>query len=140
MSRYIFGNPDLETKKNAIEYLRHYLWDKSDWRYRHTINHNEVNSIIFSFNGELLAELVVECTEDPTDEDLDKWPKTRKVYIIREIRIFRKKTIRASNVGLTNMQFGKKVSDNQYERIIKKVAGFKAIISSTIPISFSPVI
>ena len=131
MNRYIFGNPDLETRNFAIKYLGYYLWNTNDWRYRHTVNHQEVDSIIFSFKGELIAELVVESSEDPNADDIDKWPKTRKVFIIKEIRLFRKARVRASDVGLTNYQFGKNVSDKIYDKIIKKVGGFKAIISST---------
>ena len=129
--RFIFGNTKtaFETKTDAIEYLRLGLQNENHWRYRHSVARNDAESIIFSYEGELLAELVVEDTVNPTADDLRDWDIAKKVYLIREIRMFRDNTVKAADVGLINIQFGKDVSDGIYNIIINAVGGFGEIIS-----------
>lgn len=127
MDRHVFGHPAFESKEDALEYLRTGLRDDNGMRYRHNLCRNEVDSIIFSYEGELLGELVVENAVAPSNEDKENWPPTKKVYIIREIRIFRDGPVRAADFGLTGLQFGKRITDSMYTRILKAANGFDVV-------------
>ena len=126
--RYIFGNPAFGTKNEAMEYLREELRDENAGRYRHSNAIDDVDSIIFAFDGKLLAELVVESVEDWTKQDRELWPPTRKAYQIKEVRIFRNRTVKARDVGLTQYRFGKQVSNRIYKKLIDEVGGIEQTI------------
>lgn len=126
---YVYGHSsssdltEFATKDAALAYLRHGLgWQ--GFRYR-TTRRNHANSIIFSFNGELLAELVVSHEEQPTDHDLQDYQKAKKVYVISEVRLFRNTTFRVKDFGLKPSQFGVRVPEDVYAQIIEKVEGFE---------------
>src|SRR5258706_12855421 len=98
MNRFIFGHSPsatrnkFKTKDQAVAYLRRGLPQQENFRYGTTYNIHQVDSIIFSFDGELLAELVVANDETPTAQDKRYYSKTRNVYLISEIRIFSDRT------------------------------------------------
>ncbi|MBA3946278.1 MAG: hypothetical protein H0X37_17150 [Herpetosiphonaceae bacterium] len=132
---YIFGhspssNPgEFATKAHALDYLRHELPQTNHFRYRMTININNLNSILFAFDGVLLAELVSQDKFKPSPEDVKEYPKARATYLIDEIRIFQDKNLRASDMGLTRYQFGREVPQDVYERILEKV-GVEEVITN----------
>jgi len=132
--KYIFGHrpsmdpTEFSTLDRALNYLRNELPNQEAFRYRTTYNLRQVDSIIFSFDGELLAELVVGGETSPTDQDEKDYSKARKVYLIDEVRIFRERTRRAADFGLTPSQFGTKVPEEAYAQLIEKVGGFEQII------------
>ena len=130
--KWIFGHSssddrsEFKTKEQALAYLRNGL-PQQDFRYLTTYARQQVDSIIFSFAGELLAELVVENEERPTPQDKQHYRKTKKVYRIREIRIFKNDTRRGSEFGLSRIHYGLQVSDTIYKQIIKNVGGYEKI-------------
>ena len=130
--KYIFGHrpsPDrteFSSNDRALNYLRNTLPNEQSFRYRTTYT-QEADSIIFSFGGELLAELVVQATEKPSDQDIQEYGKARKVYRISKIRIFRDRTLRAGNFGLKHSQHGTQVPENIYAQIVAR-AGIERII------------
>ncbi len=131
--RYIFGHGpsthrhEFATPAAAISYLHHELPDQRAFRYRTTYTQRDVDSIIFSFRGLLLAELVVGDVQRPQPDDLAAYAKTKTVYLIDEIRHFADQTLRASAFGLINYQFGKVVSDDVYADILTRTGGFSEI-------------
>ncbi len=131
--RYIFGHgrsfqrDEFANKHSAINYLLHELPDERAFRYRTTYAQRDVDAILFSFRGELLAELVVADVQSPQPEDITAYAKTKTVYLIDEIRLFANPTLRAADFGLTNYQYGKVVADAVYEQIIASTGGFSQI-------------
>jgi hypothetical protein len=130
--KYIFGHSiskepgEFENAAAALEYFRSWLPTSGNFRYRTTYTVRDVQSIILSFNGNLLAELAVASVTDPTDKDRTEYRKTRKVYHISEIRIFADQNVKASDVGLTGIQFGNRaVSSEVYRQILDRVGGFE---------------
>lgn len=132
--RYIFGHrsdpDDIETKEDALHYLSKGLPEEERFRYRSTYNVKQLDSIIFSFDGELLGELVVGDVLAPTDEDTQLFNKTRAVYLIDEIRLFRVNTFRTSDFDLVHSQYGTKVPDDVYAEILRRVGGFEQVIKN----------
>ncbi len=132
--RYIFGHSlskdrnEFATKDTALEYLRRDLPNERAFRYRTTYSQRNVDRIIFSFNGEFLAELLVGDVQQPTETDLAAYSKTRTVYIISEIHIFANQSLRGRDFDLRASQFGTPVPDNVYEKIIAAAGGFAEII------------
>ncbi len=131
--RYIFGHGpskdrnEFANQERAIDYLRHELPDQRAFRYRTTYQHRNVDSILFAFGGILLAELIVADIENPSDDDIAAYAKTKSVYVIDEIRHFANQTVRAADVGLTNYQFGKVVPDDVYTQIVARTGGFSDV-------------
>jgi hypothetical protein len=132
---YIYGHspsdhPDeFPDKGTALTYFTYYLPGENNFRYHTTYTHTDVKQIIFSFAGELLAELVVDEVISPTKDDMEQYDKTKKVYLINEIRIFRNQTYRLKDFGLKYAQSGKKITEDEYKQIIETVGGFKQIIT-----------
>lgn len=132
--KYIFGHsPSTDSSafasvEKAPNYLSNVLSDQQTFRYRTTYSLADVESTIFSFDGELLAELVVGKAESPTAQDRTEYSQTRKVYLIDEIRIFRKTTLKAADLNMTTSQFGTKVSSDVCAQMIDKVGGFEQTI------------
>ncbi len=131
--RYIFGHGpsnernEFANQERAIDYLRHELPNQREFRYRTTYQHRNVGSILFAFGGILLAELIVADIENPSDDDIAAYAKTKSVYVIDEIRHFANTSVRAADVGLTNYQFGKVVPDDVYAQILASAGGFGEI-------------
>jgi hypothetical protein len=132
--RYIYGHsPSTEPgefgdKAAAIDYLRNRLPFLQGGEYRTTYMHENVHGIIFSFNGELLGELVVGGIRDATPEDQQKYAKAKKIYSITEIRLFRDQTKRVGDIELSHSQWGTPVPDLAYEELKKQALGFEWII------------
>ncbi len=130
---YIYGHApsdhreEFKNKAAALRYLREWLPKDNAFRYRTTFNKN-VDIIIFSFGGELLAELVVDQIIPPTKEDAALYAKVKKTYLIQEIRIFKNKTFRTKDFPLKHSRFGTKVPPAVYDQIIEAVDGFETTI------------
>jgi hypothetical protein len=132
--RYIYGHStstepgEFGDKADALDYLRNRLPFKQGGEYRTTYL-CDLDAIIFSFDGELLGELVVGGIRDATPIDKQKYAKARKIYSITEIRLFRDQTKRAGDIGLTYWTWGTEVPDSAYEDLKRKALGFEWIIT-----------
>jgi predicted enzyme related to lactoylglutathione lyase len=126
--RYVLENPHFKDKDEAMNYLRNDLMGENHRRYRHSLNDDDVFSIIFAWNGELLAEFFLDDVEEPTDEDREVHDTTRKVFIVHSVSIFRDTTVKAADVGLTNYQLGREVPKDVYDLIVEKAGGFAEVI------------
>src|SRR5262249_34782206 len=133
--RYIYGHsPSTEPgefgdKADALDYLRNRLPFKHGGEYRTTYTKENVHGIIFSFDGELLGELVVGGIRDPTPEDQQKYAKAKKIYSITEVRLFRDQTKRVGDIiEHSHSQWGTPVPDSAYEELKKQALGFEWII------------
>jgi hypothetical protein len=58
----------------------------------------------------------VEAMEEPTTEDHEKYPRVRQVYIIRESAGYGN-PVRLSALGITRIQFGRKISEEEFSKI-----------------------
>lgn len=131
--RYIFGHPsstekgEFETKEDALNFLHHGLPDGQAFRYRSTRVHYDMESILFSFEGILLAELVITETQKPQQADLEAYKKAKIVYLLDEIRYFADDSLSAYSFGLRVNPFRTKVPDEIYAQIIARTGGFAEI-------------
>src|SRR5258707_13925211 len=113
--RYSFGHRpskipgEFPTKVLALDYLRGTLPNEQDFEYRSTYPQaQDADSIIFQFDGEMLAELIVaearEAAVQDTQADPKGYPKAKKVYRLSEIRIFHSSE-KSAAVGVKHNQF-----------------------------------
>jgi hypothetical protein len=124
MKRYVFANPRFKSLVGCIDYLLH-LMEECNGRYRHTNTVNDVDSILFVYEGRFVGEIPIKRVVDPKPADIEHWPPTRKVYLAKsKPRLFRKLFVSARSVGLTGLQYGKEVSNKVYTTIIQKTEGF----------------
>ena len=85
----------------------------------------DVDSILFVYRGRFIGEIAVDDVVDPTPSDKQLWEKTRKVYLTQQKpRLFRKRSVSAKSVGLTGLQYGKRVPNEMYAQIIERAGGF----------------
>ncbi len=127
--RYIYGHPpggEFATKADALKYLQHQLPFVQHGEYRSSRSHRGVHSIIFSFGGELLAELVICGERDATKEE----SAYATVYRVTEIRFFRRET-RWKETGLPRAQESMEMPDDKYEDLKTRANGFEWIIDHT---------
>lgn len=121
---YIFSHrssdrsDEFATKDAALEYLRHELPNQRAFRYRTTYRLRSIDSILFLFGGDFLAELVVAEVQEPTETDHAEYTKTRRVYLIDEIRIFANQSLRAEDFDLRGANIPVRVPDEVYQTIV----------------------
>lgn len=131
--RYIFGHKsssepgEFFTKDDALDFLHHGLPDQQAFRYRSTRSHRNIDSILFSFEGELLAELVIAEVQKPQPDDEAAYSKARTVYLLDEIRYFANDSLRAFDFGIHIIPHGIEVPDEVYDQIIARAGGFSEI-------------
>ncbi len=133
MKRYIFPNPDFSEfgdTQGCVTYLLYLMEDQTvneygnSGRYRHALA-IYCDSILFVYNGCFIGEILVDDVVDPNAHDISVWPKTAKVYLAKEQpRLFRDLEVRAADVGLKQIRYGKRVSDEVYAEISKRTGGF----------------
>ncbi len=102
------------TEKELIQYLREGIYE-NDNRFRYTQAKN-ADIIVVSFNGFAYGHMNIEKIEKP--KELEKKEGWRKVYIVNSTEIY-KNPVRLADYGITDIQFGKCISDSQFNRIIK---------------------
>ena len=133
--RDIYGHPpssqpgEFRDRDAALEYLQHTLPFVQGGEYRSSRAHSGLHSIIFSFDGELLAELIVAGDRPAGPSDKQAYAKARTVYLIAEIRIFRDGTKKVADIGLSHGgQDHTDVPDAAYDALKQQAAGFEWII------------
>lgn len=59
--------------------------------------------------------------EEPTDDDIEEWPKTRRVYIVSKSHRY-ESPVNLQELAITGIQFGRSI-DGDMLREIQKRAG-----------------
>ena len=134
MRRYVFPNPHFDKfggVAGCVIYLLYLMEDQAtnsygnSGRYRHSLANHVVDSILFVYDGCFIGEILVDDVVEPNAHDKEQWELTARVYLAKEQpRLFRDLEVRASDVGLTGIRFGREVSPEVYADIIKRTGGF----------------
>jgi hypothetical protein len=110
-----FSNPN-----EVINYLSISLYAEEGGRYRYSQQKN-ADIIIISWEGCAYGHLIVKDIVNPTEADIDAFSETKKVYIIKSSAVY-ENPVKIGDYGIENIQFGKKISEDQFE-LIKENAG-----------------
>lgn len=107
-----------EDKKEILNYLEKDLFEEEHGRYRYTQS-KEADIIVISFDGELIGYLSVLESGEPSEEDRNRAPGSKRVYLISQSNIF-KVPVKASDFNITRIQFGKYIEEDTFATIKSK--------------------
>jgi hypothetical protein len=98
----------------------HDILTKYHGRFRYT-DDKEADVIVLSRDGWAHGHFEIDHTEKPKAEDLKAYPGASCVYIVRS-RVLYPEPVQLADLGITGIQFGKLISEQQFDEI-KKAAG-----------------
>lgn len=116
-TRPVFGFPTEEDFKRYIENDIFYV-NKGRYQYSQT---KDADIIVLTRNGKAHGYFVISGVERPSLEDLKISDSCKKVYLVKESVLFAKPVLLKS-LGITGYQFGKSLTQGQFEQI-KGLAG-----------------
>ena len=132
MKRHAFPNPaEFDSTPECVTYLLYLMEDQAtnsygnSGRYRHVLKRDEVDSILFVYDGCFIGEILIARWESPAEADVADFAPVQRVYLAKEPpRLFRNLEVRAADFDLWPLQYGKPVSDEVYAEILKRTGGF----------------
>ncbi|HPD15641.1 MAG TPA: hypothetical protein PLE19_11860 [Planctomycetota bacterium] len=119
----VFGHGDKSSKGFAtaealVEYLEGGIFRKEyGGRYRYS-QRRQADVIVLSRDGWAYGHFEVSSTEAPTEKDRRAYPRVRRVYLIRK-SVRYGKPVRMSDMGISRFQFGKRVTEEEFEGILR---------------------
>jgi hypothetical protein len=115
----IFGHDETFDPDSITQYITSDIFGEGyDRRYRYNQLRNDATIIILSHRGKVYGHFDITGWEDPTADDIQSWPKTRRVYIVSKSHSY-EKPVSLQDVGITGIQFGKAVNAQEFEAILK---------------------
>jgi len=80
---HVFGHDDTFDSDSIRQYIESDIFDDGyDRRYRYNQLRNDAKIIVLSHAGEAYGHFEITGWEDPTNDDIEAWPKTKRVYIV----------------------------------------------------------
>jgi len=117
----VYGHGDksengVPTADHMDEYIGGGLFRDESGRYRYS-QRKRADIIVLSRDGLAHGHFEVAEMADPTPEDIEYYPTVKQVYIIRKAIRYANK-VRLHDVGVTRYQFGKHLSDQEFQAIL----------------------
>jgi len=125
----VYGHADrskkcgFPTEDDLIEYIQKKLFTESIGRHYFTQS-KEADIIVVSRKGLAYGHLDVENKEDPTPQDKKKYPKVKKVYIIRFSAVYNT-PVRLYDIGIRGFSYGKLITHKEFNKIKSLARGFE---------------
>jgi len=108
------------TESDMEQWIMEDIYTKYLGRYHYTIG-KEADVIVLSRDGLAYGHFEIEGKEQPDQKDYQDYPDLKFVYIVR-LSVLYGKPVRLSDRGIKDIQFGKSISEAQFDEI-KKAAG-----------------
>ncbi len=93
------------------------IFTKYRGRYHYTIG-KEADVIVLSRDGLAYGHFEIEGREAPDRKDYEDYPDLKFVYIVRSSVLYGKR-VRLSDLGIRDIQFGKSITEAQFDDIQK---------------------
>lgn len=117
---HIFGHDDTFDSDSIRQYIECDIFDEGyDRRYRHNLLRDDAQIIVLSHAGEAYGHFEITGWEDPTDDDIDEWPRTKRVYIVSKSHSY-EKPVNLQDLGITHIQYGKSIDAYMLQKIQKR--------------------
>ncbi|MEP6465150.1 MAG: hypothetical protein ABJB05_02540 [Parafilimonas sp.] len=121
----IYGHGDksaegFPTEEAIKEYLAHDIFDKYKGRYQYS-QQKLADIILLSRDGLIYGHFKISRMEKPNENDKKIYPPVRKTYIVGESSLYQNQ-VALSSLNIEKIQFGKSISEQEFETI-KKLAG-----------------
>lgn len=117
----VYGHGDksesgFPTAAHMDEYIGGGIFLDESGRYRYS-QRKRADIILLSRDGLAHGHFEVAEMVEPTSEDIEYFPPVRQVYIIRKAIRYANQ-VRLHNVGVSNYQFGKHLSEQEFLSIL----------------------
>jgi hypothetical protein len=117
---HIFGHNDVFDSDSIRQYIESDIFDDDHYcRYRHNLLSNDATIIVLSHAGEAYGHFEITGWEEPTADDLEAWPKTKRVYIVSKSHSY-EKPVNLQDLGITHIQYGKPIHADMLQEIQKR--------------------
>ena len=128
----IYGHGDttqegFPTEDHIKDYIAGEIFRKYGGRYQYS-QQKLADIILLSRNGSIYGHFKIERAEKPNETDKKDYPPVRKTYIVNESASY-EKPVALSALNIQQIQFGKSISEEEFEAI-KKLAGTIKTINS----------
>jgi hypothetical protein len=108
------------TESDMEQWIKEDIFTKYRGRYHYTIG-KEADVIVLSRDGLAYGHFEIEGKEKPDQKDYQDYPDLKFVYVVRSSVLYGK-PVRLSDLGIRDIQFGKSITEAQFDEI-KKAAG-----------------
>lgn len=121
MKIVVYGNSDKDeitgfsSEEKFIIYIRENIFKDYNGRYQYSQS-RDADIIILSREGKAYGYFEISGTENPTIEDTTIAKNPRKVYLVSKSTLFNN-PVRLNDIGIAGYQFGKSVTEEQFEKI-----------------------
>ena len=116
----IFGHDDTFDSDSIRQYIESDIFeDGYDRRYRYNQLRNDAKIIVLSHAGEAYGHFEITGWEEPADDDIEAWPKTKRVYIVSKSHSY-EKPVNLQDLGITRIQYGKPIDADMLQEIQKR--------------------
>jgi len=88
-----------------------------DGRYRYS-QRKRADVIVLTREGSAYGHFVIDSEEEPTAADRKAYPPVKKVYIVHKAVRYAC-PVPMSDLGITRYQFGKYITEGEFQRILK---------------------
>jgi hypothetical protein len=103
--------------ESLIAYLEGGIFRDEDGRYRYS-QMKSADVVILARDGSAFGHFEIDAAEAPTDADRKAYPAVKKVYLVRKSVRYGDR-VRLSPLGISKYRFGKYVTEDQFEKILK---------------------
>jgi hypothetical protein len=117
---HIFGHDDTFDSDSIRQYIESDIFDDGyDRRYRYNQLRNDAKAIVLSHAGKAYGHFEITGWEEPTDDDIEEWAKTKRVYIVGKSHSY-EKPVNLQDLGITHIQYGKPIDADMLQEIQKR--------------------
>jgi hypothetical protein len=103
------------TEKDLVEYINEGIFKHNDSRHRYT-QAKKAGIIVVSRDGFAYGHMIIEKIVDPTSQDIERYPKVKKVYIVKSTAVY-KKRVKLKELGIRVSTFGTPIGVEQFDEI-----------------------
>lgn len=124
----VYGHGDkskqgFETEADIEKYMEGGIFRDEDGRYRYS-QKKRADIVVISRDGFAYGHFVVDSMEPPAQKDIKAYPPVKQVYLIHKSVRYENK-VRLLTVGVTGYQFGRYISEKQFNKILALASGSK---------------
>jgi hypothetical protein len=122
----VYGNSDkrpglgFPTSDSLRTYIKEEVFSVNNSRYRYTQG-KEAQIIVLSRDGLVYGHFEIAGKEAPTVHDRAEYPPVTCVYVVVKSALYSKE-ISLADLDITGIQFGKYISEEQFQEILRQSA------------------
>lgn len=125
---WVFGNPDkteygFPMPGDLTKYLQGDVFTIEHGRYRQTLI-RDADIIVLSRDGLAYGHLEIDDRVVPNDVDRNAYPKVKQAYLVRSSTLYAK-PIRLSDHSITGLSYGRQLSEDEFESLLKSAGGIR---------------